>query len=66
MADGPRVGLVQGEHGVAQAGFELRDAGGVGQQHGALAAAHRERLGRAAAGSEDVLPLGVLGANGEF
>jgi hypothetical protein len=32
----------------------------------ALAAPHRERLGDAAAGSEDVLVLGPLGADDEF
>jgi hypothetical protein len=33
---------------------------------GALAAPHRERLGHTAAGSEDVLLLGLLGAEDEL
>jgi hypothetical protein len=66
VADGRRVRGVQGKDASRRPGSSCEARAVSVSSTRALAAPHREPLGDAAAGSEDVLLLGLLGADDQF
>ena len=66
MADGPLVGGVKERTTSRRPGSSCETRAVSVSSTRALAGSHREPLGDAAAGSENVLLLGVLGADDEL